>query len=100
MKVRKKFVFRLENTPVYYIVMHLLAIFIAHGAFKNKYKSIEQIFRLEISLYREELKLDYKDKFKTTPIFRDFEKIVNSLYASGSKACPYYKYRDRFVWLG
>jgi hypothetical protein len=81
-------------------VLHLLAIFVTHGAFRNDYGSIEEIFRLEILANRDILKLKCKKSFITKPIFQDLEKIVEGLRASKSKACPYYKYRDRFVWLG
>jgi hypothetical protein len=97
---RKKFIFRLENTLAFCIVLHLLAIFVAHGAFRNDYGSIEEIFRLELPVNRDTLKLKCKKSFMTKPIFRDLEKTAEGLRASESKACPYYKYRDRFVWLG
>lgn len=41
----KEFIFRLENTPAFCIVSHLLAIFIAHGAFRRDFKkSSDSIF--------------------------------------------------------
>ena len=60
----------------------------------------KEIFKLEIPPNRDTIKLKCKKSFMTLPIFRDIEKTAQGLRVSESKACPYHKYRDRFVWLG
>ncbi|KAJ9641087.1 hypothetical protein H2199_005755 [Coniosporium tulheliwenetii] len=97
---RKKFIFRLESTPAFCILSHILSIALADDAFRLNYTSVEEIFSLEIPPQRDMLRLRFKREKEKQPIFRNVERTPDGTRVSNSKALPYHKYRDHFVYLG
>jgi hypothetical protein len=94
---RKRFVFRLEDTPAFCIVSHILSLAIDDKAFRRDFRSVKEIFDLEIPAHKEMLKVKFKSEKSSQPIFRD---VDGQLGMSGSKALPYQKARDHLIWLG
>ncbi|KAJ9644084.1 hypothetical protein H2199_003952 [Coniosporium tulheliwenetii] len=97
---RKKFVFHLESTSAFCILSHILSIALADDAFRRNYTSVEEIFSLGIPPQRDVLRLRFKKEKEKQPIFRNVERTPDGIRVSDSKALPYHKYRDHFVYLG
>ncbi|KAF2179944.1 hypothetical protein K469DRAFT_715808 [Zopfia rhizophila CBS 207.26] len=97
---RKRFIFHLESIPAFCIVSRLVSHAIADDAFRRHYTSPEEIFTLEIPAHKPSLKVRFKQEILNQPIFRDIEKMASGSEVSDTKALPYSKCRDHFVWLG
>jgi hypothetical protein len=73
---------------------------IADNAFRRRYTSPEEIFALEIPAHKTSLNVRFKKEILNRPIFRDIEKMPSGSKVLDTKALPYSKCRDHFVWLG
>lgn len=96
----KRFIFRLKSILAFCILSHLISLAIADDAFRRHYTSPEEIFRLEIPANKESLKVKFKKEMGERPIFRDIEMMTGCGEVLDTKAFPYQKCRDHYVWLG
>lgn len=96
---RKKFVFYEEPTYAFCIVYGLIALALAHNAFRRPFKSVQELLSLTVPPSRHVLRLKFRREILTKPYFRDVEWIDFGYRLSDDKAFPYHKYRDRHVHL-
>ena len=96
----KKFIFRLESIPAFCIVSYIISLAIADNAFRYHLTSVEEVFNYTIPAHKECLKLQFRKEIENRPIFRNAEKRCRGGQISETKALPYQKCRDHFVWLG
>ena len=99
MGYRKKFVFYEEPTLAFCLVYGLVAVALAHDAFRRPFKSVQEAFSLTVPPDRNVLRLRFKSALLRTPFFRDVELTDMGYRVSDCKAFPYYKYRDQHVHL-
>ena len=96
---RKKFVFYEEPTLAFCLVYGLVAVALAHGAFRRPFKSVQEVFDLTVPPGRDVLRLKFRPALLRTPFFRDVEWTDMGYRVSDHKAFPYHKYRDQHVHL-
>lgn len=97
---RKKFTFRLESLPAFCIVSYILSIGIAQDALRDDFKSINDIFNLELPAERNVLRIKWKESKLAHPFFCDIESTSEGTRIKQGIAFPYAKYRSMFVRLG
>jgi hypothetical protein len=97
---RKKFSFRLEVTPAFCIVSHILSIGISQGLFMNEFTSVRQIFKLYIPPERESLHIKWKSQLLDQPFFCNVKSSSIGTGISREEAFPYAKLQQTFVRLG
>jgi hypothetical protein len=86
--------------PAFCIVSRLISFAIADNAFRRQYTSPEEIFALKISPQKDSLQVRFREEMLCRPIFRDIKNVASGSIVSATKALPYSKCRDHFVWLG
>ncbi|RYN70824.1 hypothetical protein AA0117_g10090 [Alternaria alternata] len=96
----KKFSFRLEVTPAFCIVSHILSIGISQGLFMNEFTSVRQIFKLYIPPERESLHIKWKSQLLDQPFFCNVKSSSIGTGISREEAFPYAKLQQTFVRLG
>lgn len=95
----KKFGFHEETTLLHDPVLHMMALALADGAFKNGFTDLEQVYGLVVPKDADRLRLVWKEEWQNRPVFRD----VVSAYGtrvSLEKALPYAKTRGHLIRLG
>jgi hypothetical protein len=97
---RKKFSFRLEVTPAFCIVSHILSIGISQALFMNEFTSVRQIFQLYIPPERESLHIKWKSQLLDQPFFCNVKSSSIGTGISREEAFPYAKLQQTFVRLG
>jgi hypothetical protein len=100
LRCRKKFTFRLEGTPAFCIVSHILSIGVSQDAFRDDFASIQDIFNLKIPQGRNVLRIKWKEEDLNKPFFCDVMRTSGGVRILREKALPYAKYRDIVVRLG
>ena len=81
-------------------VMYMMALAFADNAFANDFTHPEQIYELVVPPEADRIRLQWKDSWAGTPIFRDVENTANGVRVSPNKPLQYDKHRHHFVRLG
>ncbi|OBT41612.1 hypothetical protein VE00_07824 [Pseudogymnoascus sp. WSF 3629] len=89
-KEKKKFTFYEGENLSCCAVSFMLALALADNAFKNKFKSLRDIYNLVVNPDANHITLEWDDEWAERPIFRDVKATTNG----------YSKYRYYFVRLG
>ncbi|OBT38582.1 hypothetical protein VE00_11143, partial [Pseudogymnoascus sp. WSF 3629] len=97
---KKKFTFYEGEDLSCCAVSFMLALALADNAFKNKFKSLRDIYNLVVDPDADRITLEWDDEWAERPIFRDVKATANGVRISKTKSFQYSKYRYYFVRLG
>lgn len=86
-----------EQTWAFGLVYAILAIALAHKAFRRLFESVQELLSLTVPPSRQVLRLRFRPEILKTPFCRDVE-WTDAGYRISDKAFPY-EYRDQHVHL-
>jgi hypothetical protein len=89
-----RFIFYEERTMAFSLVYGLVAIALAHDAFRRPLRTVHEVFSLTVPPGRDVLRLKFKAAVLRNPLFRDLEWTDMGYQVSDHKAFPYHQYRD------